>query len=168
MKTDQEIILMALQRERDELHERIMQIDRIIKRVVKASDIETADYRPITNTQLTQLPASQGSKPIEATDLNNIYDLKVLVINIFNSLGKATKLKEIQAEYFRITGQVYNIREIVRSLHRSKIVCMIRLKHSSRGVYWVKAEWVNHGTLLDEYKPIGFDNFYKAEDFIFE
>lgn len=33
MATDTEVILIALQKERDELHERIMQVDRIINRV---------------------------------------------------------------------------------------------------------------------------------------
>jgi hypothetical protein len=33
MATDKEVILSALQRERDELHDKIMQVDRIIKKV---------------------------------------------------------------------------------------------------------------------------------------
>lgn len=165
MGTDKEIILNALQRERDELHDKIMQVDRIIKRVkgidysndIVNNNVMQLDVMPVTN---------QLADPINK--FNKTSDIKVQVLTVFEIVGKASKLKDLQFEYHKLSGNVFNIREIVRGLNRQRIILMIRERNTHRGVLWVKTEWVRNGVLLDEYKPEGFDLFYQAANLIYE
>ena len=55
---DKEVILAALQRERDELHDKIMQVDRIIKRV------KSVDY---TSDEITMGDNTKQIVPISNT-----------------------------------------------------------------------------------------------------
>src|SRR5262249_43807877 len=152
----------ALQREREDLHQQLMQVDRIIKRV------KGGNYSPDTGeTKQIEVKAQTvvegGDKALPYTD-----NLKVQVLRVFDLIGKATKLKTIQEEYSKITGNKYHVREAVRSLQAAGLVKLIRQKGNERGFMWIKAQWFEDGQLLDEYKPEGFDLLYKPENLIYE
>lgn len=68
MVTDSEIILSALQRERGELHNRIMQVDRIISR------IRSIDYSP--DIVRADSPAASNEVTIYLLDHGLITDVK--------------------------------------------------------------------------------------------
>lgn len=158
---DIEIILKALQRERDDLHNQLMQVDRIIKRVKCGTYSE--DEMPEKPKQLQVAPIAQKPKTLTPSA-----DIKVQILRVFDVLGIAATLKQLQNEYKAISGNNYNIRETVRSLHKSTLIKMVRDKNASRGFMWVKSEWLEDGQLMDKYKPEGFDLLYKAENLIYE
>lgn len=158
---DLEVILKALQRERDDLHNQLMQVDRIIKRVKCGTYSE--DEMPEKPKQLQVAPIAQKPKT-----LTPAADIKVQILRVFDVLGIAATLSQLKAEYKAISGNNYNIRETVRSLHKSTLIKMVRDKNASRGFMWVKSEWLEDGILQDKYKPEGFDLLYKAENLIYE
>jgi hypothetical protein len=164
MATDKDVILNALQKERDDLHEKIMQIDRIMGRVRSLDNADNGLNEPVKQL------VSPTNKPVTPLKLlaTNTKDIKVLVIRVFDIIGKASALKDLQYEYFRMTGSSYPIREVVRSLNKSKVLLMVRIKYSHRGVLWARASWVQDGKLLDDYKPDGFDDLYKENELIYE
>jgi hypothetical protein len=158
MNNDHDIILYALQKERDELHGRIMQIDRIMAR------IKTIDYTPAIsdNTQ-----TSNEIAVIDLTSRDNFpksADIKLQVIRVFEILGKASQLCEIQREFTEITGSTFKIREAVRSLHATGVVKMLKYRNASRGFMWIKRDWLVNNELADKYKPLGFDLLYSKEN----
>ncbi len=161
---DKEVILTALQRERDELHDKIMQVDRIIKKV------KNVDYSSdIINDSPKQLEATIASnQPVKPISLSTSTDIKVQILRVFEILGRASKLSEIQVEFTKLTGSNYRVRDVVRGLKQSKILLMLKLIDSHRGILWVKKDWVRNGVLLDEYKPEGFDLFYQPSNVIYE
>lgn len=161
---DKEVIIAALQRERDELHDKIMQVDRIIKR------IKSVDYSSeIINDSPKQIEATAAIKqPVKPISLATSTDVKVQILRVFEILGKASKLSQIQGEFTKLTGSNYNVRDVVRGLKQSKILLMLKLIDSHRGILWVKKDWVRNGVLLDEYKPEGFDLFYQPSNVIYE
>lgn len=152
---DYEVMLGALSKERDSLHDQLMQIDRIIKR------IKTGEYLASNEITTLEIIPSNLKEPVSFSNTANI---KVQAIRLFDIIGHAAKLKEINTEYTKQTGKVFNLREVVRTLHSSKILYMVKEKSLERAKYWVKREWVNNGQLLDQFKPEGFDLLYKAED----
>lgn len=160
MPTDQELILIALQKERDELHERILQVDRIISR------IRSIDYQqPVESIPNTpDIPTIENDKGIS---FPKSADIKIQVLRVFEIVNKAAGLAELQQEYTNITGSPYKIREAVRSLHAAGIVKMLKYKNASRGFMWVKTDWIQDGQLLDKHKPLGFDLLYKKENLMF-
>lgn len=163
---DKEVILSALQRERDELHDKIMQVDRIIKKV------KSVDYSNDNNGENKQLETTIAVKqpvvPVKPVSLSTSTDIKVQILRVFEILGKASKLSQIQQEFTKLTGSNYNVRDVVRGLKQSKILLMLKLIDSHRGILWVKKDWVRNGVLLDEYKPEGFDLFYQPSNLIYE
>lgn len=155
MNNDSEVMLMALSKERDLLHEQLMQVDRIIKK------IKTGEYLSSDNvTQIQLLPAKQ----IEPKPFPMHANLKLQVLRVFGMINRAAKLKEIQKEYQKLTGFNYELRDTVRSLHQSQLLYAIREKGAQRSILWVKKEWVENGVLLDAYKPDGFDLLYRPEN----
>jgi hypothetical protein len=164
MATDKEVILNTLQRERDELHEKIMQVDRIIKKI-KALNYDATDSmdEPL---RIDVKPADKRIIPLNT--FNKTTDIKIQVLSILDSIGKAAKLKDLQIEYHRISGKAFNIREAVRSLNRQRIILMMRQSDAIRGVLWVRKEWLLNGVLMDEFKPEGFDLFYQPSNLIYE
>lgn len=161
---DTQVILMALQKERDELHNKIMQVDRIMSRIEGIGYTDNEGKQPVK-----EIAANTSNEDKQLPDVfTNATDIKVQVLMIFDIVKKAAKLKDLQAEFFRLTGKTYNIREAIRTLNRARIVRMIKLKDSQRGVYWIKDEWIENGHLKDEFKPEGFDLFYKAGNLIYE
>lgn len=164
MASDREVILKALTRERDELHEQIMQMDRIIKRV-KGGNYSN-DATPMLSAPVKQLNVDNTAITISATP--QPLDIRIAILRVFDLLGKASKLKEVQEEYNKISGHPYNIRENVRSLHKALLLKEMKDKTVPRSVYWVKADWIEHGQLGDNYKPAGFDLFHKPDNTYFE
>jgi hypothetical protein len=162
---DKDVILAAIQRERDELHDKIMQVDRIIKRIKSvdySNDIIGDSPKQIETTIATKQPAA----PVKTIGTST--DIKVNIMRVFDLLGKASKLKQIQNEYTKLTGSNYNVRDVVRNLKQSRILLMLKLIDSHRGILWVKRDWVRNGVLMDEYKPEGFDLFYQPSNVIYE
>lgn len=164
---DKEVILSALQRERDELHDKIMQVDRIIKRV-KNVDYSNDINSNSTNQLETTIAITQPVVPSKPVSLSTSTDIKIQILRVFEILGKASKLSQIQGEFTKLTGSNYNIRDVVRNLKQARILQMLKLIDSHRGILWVKKDWVRNGVLLDEYKPEGFDLFYQASNVIYE
>jgi hypothetical protein len=159
-KSDSDVIIAALYKERQLAHEKVMQLDRIIKR------IKDGNYEgEVLEVAAIEAPNRQ---PVVFNQSFKTADTKVQILKIMDSIGKAVKLQEIQDEYTRLTEMNYNIRDIVRSLQRANKVKMMREKSASRGFLWLKVEWLSDGQLLDQYKPEGFDLLYKPEDLIFE
>lgn len=163
MATDKEVILNTLQRERDELHEKIMQVDRIIKRI-KGLNYDAAD----SMEEPLKLEVKPAEKAVMPVNFGVSTDLKVQVLAVIDQIGKAVKLKDIQSEYHRVSGNAYSVREAVRSLNRQHILLMMRQRDAVRGVLWVRRDWVINGVLLDQYKPEGFDLFYQPSNIIYE
>ena len=155
---DYEIMLSALSKERDVLHDQLMQVDRIINK------IKTGQYLASNQITTLEIIPSNANEPVS---FNNNANIKVQAIRLFDLIGHAVKLKEINTEFTKQTGRVFNLREVVRSLHASRLVYMVKEKSLERAKYWVKREWVENGQLLDQYKPEGFDLLYKPEDLEF-
>jgi hypothetical protein len=146
MNTDSEVILMALQKERDELDSKILQVDRIIKRV-KSLGYSNDEY----NEPVNELDTTSSPKQLAAT-VNTFPatgDIKLQILFIFDLLKVAVRLSEIQTEYHKLTGNAYNIRETVRSLHRAGLLRMMRRKDSTHSICWVKTDWITNGQLAD-------------------
>lgn len=158
---DEELMLQALGKEREQLHNRIMHIDRIIKKIRSG---EYAAPTEVISIDATALPNSTESTPIFPKNA----ELKVQILRVFDFIGKASKLQDIQAEYDKLNDGHYPLRDTIRSLQSSKLLVMIKLKNAARGFLWVKRDWIENGQLLPEYKPEGFDLLYKPENLIFE
>lgn len=159
---DIEIILKALQRERDDLHQQLMQVDRIIKRVKCGTYSEDDSPTPAPK----QLEADLAKAPIRT--LTPALDIKVQVLRALDVIGVASTLKQIQTEYSAMTNNKMNVRETVRSLQKSTLLKLLKDRTTTRGFMWVKSEWLEDGILQDKYKPEGFDLLYKAENLIYE
>ncbi|MBL7728707.1 MAG: hypothetical protein JNM68_13515 [Dinghuibacter sp.] len=158
---DIEVILKALTREREDLHQQLMQVDRIINRV--KSGTYSGGELPDKPIQL-QVEAA----PPKVRQLSPAVDIKVQILRVFDVLGVASTLKQLQTEYKEMTGSNYNIREPVRSLNKSTLIKLVKDKTLTRGFMWVKADWIENGQLLDKHKPEGFDLLYKPENLIYE
>lgn len=161
MNTDTEVIISALRKERDELHNRLMQIDRIIDRV------KSLEYDP----EIVQLPVKEiadNKDDKQFAVFANKADIRVQVLMVFDLIKQVAKLKDIQAKYSQISGNKYNIRETVRTLHKAGLLRLLKQKGTDRGFMWIKADWLVNGQLADQYKPEGFDILYKPETLIFE
>lgn len=117
---DIEVILKALQRERDELHQQLMQVDRIINRVKSG----TYSDKPVIEQPVKQLEAKAIHRP---KTLSPILDLKIQVLRAMDVLNVASTLKQIQAEYSAMSENKYNIRESVRALQKQGIIRLITL-----------------------------------------
>lgn len=157
---DIDVMLIALKKEREIAHERVLQLDRIIKRIKEGKYSNDKDEAA---NEIT--PARQ---PAIFNQSFKTADIKVQILRVFDVIGKASKLQAIQDEFNRLTESSYNIRDTVRSLQNSKKLKMIKEAGASRGFLWAKAEWIDNDRLLDEYKPEGFDLLYRADNLIFE
>lgn len=163
MLSDKEVILLALQKERDDLHERILQVDRIMSRVRGIEynmEAQTDAPKPLDTPKQTTDRDKEITFPKSA-------DIKIQVLRVFDIVGQAAELSKLQQEYTSISGSNYKIREAVRSLHSSGIVKMLKYKNASRGFMWVKSEWIKDNALLDKHKPLGFDLLYTKENLMF-
>lgn len=153
---DTDIIIIALKKERDVLHQKIMQLDRIMKQVKEG--------KYLTPPTIEQ---SKDVKPVRV-EFPQKADLKVQILMVFDILKKAVKLNDVQDEYDKLNGHHYPVRDTMRSLQNSKLIVMIKEKGASRGFLWAKSEWIENGHLADQYKPEGFDLLYKPDNLIYE
>jgi len=105
---DDEVMLIALRKEREQFHQKILQLDRIIKKV------KTGEY--FIKPQLTiQDVKVKTDEPV--TFPKNV-DIKVQVLKIFDMIRKAAKLKDLQTEYNRLNGHIHPLRDTIRGLHK--------------------------------------------------
>ena len=157
---DIDVILNALTKERECLHQQLMQIDRIIKRAKSGtySDEQAQIAQPNKQPAIAPKPAS----PLNSTD-----NMRVQLLRIMDIIGKGCKLKAIQDEYTKLAGNKYPIRDALRSLQASGLLYVVKDKRNERGFMWVKKEWVENQLLKDEYKPDGFDLLYQADNITF-
>jgi hypothetical protein len=158
---DTDVVLKALRKEREIIHQRVMQLDRIIKNIKEGKF--SNDY-----AEITEVKQISDKQPVVFNQSFKTSDIKVQILKIFEAIGKAVKLQVIQDEYNRLAEVNYPVRDTMRSLQNSKKLTMIRAKGATRGFLWVKSEWIENSLLLDQYKPDGFDLLYKPEDLIFE
>jgi hypothetical protein len=159
MISDLQVMLNALHKEREDLHNQLMQIDRIINRMKETNYIE--DKREPASIEIEdRLRVAPISHAPDRT--------KITILKVFDIVGQACRLRHLQDEYNKIAGNKYNIREGVRGLQRQGLVKMIRDKDGSRGIYWIKREWIENDRLMDIYKPEGFDWLYEPDNIIFE
>jgi hypothetical protein len=158
---DEELMLAALGKERQQLHDKIMHIDRLIKKIRNGEYTTDANVISIDTPAIAAIPVSSPIFPKNA-------ELKIQILRVFDFIGKASKLQDIQTEYDKLNEGHYPLRDTIRSLQGSKLLVMIKLKNAARGFLWVKRDWIENGQLLPEYKPEGFDMLYKAENLIFE
>lgn len=159
MANDIEVIIMALRKEREELHQKIMQLDRIIKRVQDQGNGDEI-LLPVKPTPKA-IAGDNSPFPVTA-------DIKVQILRVLDIVGVAAQLKTIQGEYTRLTGNKYNIREILRSLQKAGLVKIIKTANQGKGFLWVKSDWIENKQLLDKYKPEGFDVLYGTTTLLFE
>lgn len=158
MNNDSEVMLMALSKERDELHDKLMHVDRIIKKIKDGDYFGTGDIirieaKPVVIPNRIQFPKHT--------------DTKIVVLKAIDNIGQVASLRQIQDEYEKISGNKINIRDNIRSLNNSGLILMMKEKTASRGVYWVKKEWIENGEVLDQHKPEGFDLLYKPDNLLF-
>jgi hypothetical protein len=125
MTSDKDVILNALQRERNELHERIMQIDRIIKKVRDVNEGSNDNEILLSKVPL-ELNLSPTQKTITASGFTKTKDIKLQVLNVFDVIGKAAKFKQLQATYFKISDNAFSIREIIKGLNRQGLLLKMR------------------------------------------
>jgi hypothetical protein len=158
---DIDIMLGALKKEREQAHQKVMQLDRIIKNIKegKYSDNSTEDLEGNN---------ASNKQPVVLNQSFKTADIRVQVLQVFDTIKKASKLQVIQDEYNRLTETRYNIRDTVRSLQRSQKLKMVKEIGASRGFLWIRAEWMENGQILDQYKPEGFDMLYKPENLEYE
>jgi hypothetical protein len=108
---DIEVILKALAREREDLHQQLMQVDRIINRV--KSGTYSGDELPDKPKPLQIEVAAPRPKFV-----NSAVDVKIQILRVFDVLGVAATLKQLQTEYKELSGTNLNIREPIRSLNK--------------------------------------------------
>jgi hypothetical protein len=157
---DDEVMLIALSKEREQLHEQLMQVDRIIKK------IKSGEYMGYSNATVLQIAAKE---PVisQRIAFPKHTDTKVIVLKAMDNLAQVASLRQIQDEYTNLSGNQQNIRETMRSLNKAKLVLMMKCKDADRGMFWVKREWLNNGVVMNEYKPEGFDLLYQPDNLLF-
>lgn len=157
---DIQIVLDSLNKDKRELLDKINSIDKLIKKI-KYGNLNlglTKGAQQIAAIEEDLQPEQVKQFPLKA-------DLKVQVIKVFDILAVASKLKDVQDKYKELTGIRHNLRETLRNLNKHEILKLIQPKGTQRGLYWVKAEWLEeNGTLLKEqHKFEGFDLLYSDE-----
>ncbi|HRH48929.1 MAG TPA: hypothetical protein PLP23_09260 [Panacibacter sp.] len=150
---DVQIIINSLTKEKKELTDRVNEIDKIIKRI---------RYGNMSFGGVKGKPVEQESDIIALSDTPQAFplkaDLKVQAIKVLDILGVASKLSDIRDKYHEITGQHVNLRETLRTLNKHDILKLLQPKNGIRGLYWVKAEWIDENNCLKpQYKFEGFD-----------
>jgi hypothetical protein len=157
---DVELILNSLNKDKKELLDKVGEIDKLIKKIkygnlnIGLNKVARID-NSITDVEVIEQPQAF---PLKA-------DLKVQVIKIFDLLGEASKLKDVQDKYHQLTGIRHNLRETLRNLNKHDILKLLQPKGTQRGLYWVKTEWLedNNTKLKEKHKFEGFDLLFSDD-----
>jgi hypothetical protein len=151
------LILESLSKDKRELLHKINEIDKVIKRIKYGSINLGGTKRNNDKPDIEQTEQPQPF-PLKA-------DLKIQVLKVLDLIGVACKLSEIRDKYHEITGHNVNFRETLRNLNKHDILKLLQPKNSIRGLYWIKAEWLeDNGTRLKEqHKFNGFDLLFTDE-----
>ena len=158
---DLQVILKALQREREDLHKQLMQVDRIINRVKSGTYSE--------EPQVQQPKQLEPKAPIKQDNtIRSNSDVKICILRALDVISIAATLKQLQTEFEAMTGNKQQIRDSVRTLQKQGLLRLMKDKVATRGFLWIKPEWLENGQLLDKHKPEGFDLLYKPENLIYE
>lgn len=161
---DVTLILNSLNKDKKELMDKVNEIDKLIKRI-KYGNMNfggTKGAKPEKDNDNIALSESPAAFPLKA-------ELKVQVIKVMDILGVASKLNEVAAKYHEITGFHVNLRETMRNLNKHEILKLLQPKNSIRGLYWVKAEWLDEDNhLKPQHKFEGFDLLFTDEQIEFK
>ena len=117
--TETQLILNSLYKERADLTKQLTDLERVIKKIklgTFTSDLAANNLAVISNTPET-LDLIPEKKQI---DFPLRGELRVQVISVFDLIGVACKLKDIQDKYKELTGLRPNLRETVRTLYNTK------------------------------------------------
>lgn len=150
------MVLNSLNKDKRELLDKVNVIDKLIKRI---------KYGNQTLGLSKGLPVESVSANDNESQRDTVFplksELKVQVIKIFDIVGVACKLKDVQDKYKEFTGMYVNLRETLRNLNKHDILKLMQPKGTMRGLYWIKAEWLDEdGKLREQYKFEGFDLLY--------
>lgn len=152
-----ELLLASLTAKKDEVVAYLKVLDKAIKGMKEGNYSALLNNdAPITSIEMVEVKAPQltyAPFPLKA-------DIKVQILTIIDTIGKACKLKQIQDEFTRITNSKVSVRESVRTLHKAGKLLLMREADATRGNYWVKKDWVEDGVLLPQYKFEGFNLLY--------
>ncbi|MBS1511220.1 MAG: hypothetical protein JST86_10285 [Bacteroidetes bacterium] len=154
-----QVILDSLYKQKKELADKLNEIDKVIKRIKYGNiNLGLSKGKPQQADTTNHAEShEQQAFPIKA-------DLKIQVIKVFDILGVACKLSDVREKYHEITGTYVNFRETLRNLNRHDILKLIQPKNNIRGLYWVKAEWLDeNNNLKEQHKFDGFDLIYTDE-----
>src|SRR5690242_9913599 len=117
------MVLNSLNKEKRELLDKVGEIDKVIKRI-KYGNLKLGLSQGIaideTNNEDTKPQGTQGF-PLKA-------DLKVQIIKIFDMIGVACRLKDVQDKHKELTGIYHNLRESLRNLNKHEILKLIQPK----------------------------------------
>jgi hypothetical protein len=154
-----QVILDSLNKQKRELTDKVNEIDKVIKRIKYGNLNVGGTQGSIQNTSINNTHEIQNPQafPIKA-------DLKIQAIKIMDLLGVASKLSDIRDKYHEITGLNVNLRETLRNLNKHDILKLLQPKGNIRGLYWVKAEWIDeNGNLKEQHKFQGFDLLFNDD-----
>ena len=156
-----ELILNSLNRDKRELLDKIAGIDKVIKRI-KYGNLNIG-LSPEDKKTYYENTESDTEPPVKTFPLKA--DLKVQAIKVFDVIGVACKLRDVQEKYKELTGLNSNLRETLRNLNKHEILKLVQPKGTQRGLYWIKSEWLeDNGTRLKEqHKFEGFDLLFSDE-----
>ncbi len=126
-----------------------MQVDKIIKRVKSLDNSPDGDllFEP------TKIPNQTPNPQITPIAVNTYRktDVKVLILRAMDIIGRAAQFGEVQAEFNKINGNDYKIKEPIRALKDLGILKIMKPKGALRGYLWIKQEWLINGQLADKY-----------------
>src|SRR5664279_2173023 len=163
--TETQLILNGLYRDRQELTKQLTDVERLIKKIKLGTfSFDTGNNNDVATPETDNSQTNKTeSKPI---DFPLRGELRVQVISVFDLIGKACRLKEVQDKYKDLTDLRPNLRETLRTLSKHKILRILKPKGTERGLYWVKEEWLegDGSKLKEQYKFDGFNLLYNDED----
>ena len=154
-----QMVLDSLNKDKRELLDKVNEVDKLIKRI-KYGNQTLGLAKGIPVETLTANDNETQQQPIFPLKS----ELKVQIIKIMDIIGVACRLKDIQDKYKEFTGMYVNLRETTRNLNKHEILKLMQPKGTMRGLYWIKAEWLDQdGKLKEQHKFDGFDLLYTDE-----
>ena len=156
---DIQIVLASLNKEKKELTDKVNDIDKLIKRIKYGNlNLGLTKGKDNASTPNEQAESNEPKAfPLKA-------DLKVQAIKVMDILGVASKMNEIRDKYHEITGLHVNLRETLRNLNKHDILKLLQPKGNIRGLYWIKAEWLDeNNNLKEQHRFEGFDLLFNDD-----